>query len=373
MRVALLGPMWGRPNGWSRVVENIAPLIARYYDTTLYLPIDSPRRKSSHNLNVKYLLPSLAYNPFHPSCYRLLMKSLSELKRGNYDLIQTLEAWPLSVVGALASKFTQLPLIIGAHGTAAIEPLFRTSSRIPLIWSYRNSEIVLCISSYTKNELEKLTGLGKFIVHPLDGVNYELFSKPRDLSDLERKWRPGKILLTVCNLKKRKGLDISIKAFKYVKAEFKDAKYLIIGTGNPEPYKQLAYKLGIKDVYFLGAVSDEELARYYQLCDVYVMTPKRAGVMDVEGFGLVYLEAGAAGKPVVASAHGGVPDVVKHMVNGILVPENDYKSTAEAILKILRDEELARKLGNNGRRLARLFTWENIVKSLMKIWKKILR
>jgi len=368
MKVALLAPVWGLRGGWSRVVEKMTPLIADRVEVTLYLPIDSPRRMGDFNFDVKYILPSISNHPLHPNVIRHTIRFLQDLRKGRYDIIQTYDSWPLSFLGALGNKVLNIPLFVGAHGTAAIKPLFNWKIRQSLIWSYRVAEKILCISSFTKVTLEKLTGLSKFCVLPLDGVDYEFFAKPRDLSRLSAKWKPGRIILTVAKLKERKGIDVSLKAFKYVKEEITDAKYIIIGGGNKLPYQTLASKLNLKDVYFLGEVSDEELAGYYQLCDVFVMTPRRFGE-DVEGFGLVYLEAGAAGKPVVASKHGGVIDIVKHMENGILVPENDPEATAIAIIRILKDQDLAKKLGEGGRKIARRYSWEKSVKSLINIWR----
>ena len=368
MKVALLAPVWGLRGGWSRVVEKMTPLIAEEVEVTLYLPVDSPRRAGDFNFDVRYVLPPISYHPLHPNVIKHTIRFLQDLRKGRYDLLQTYDSWPLSFLGALGRKILKIPLFVGAHGTAAINPLFDRRIRHSLIWSYKVAEKVLCISSFTKTMLEKLTGLSKFCILPLDGVDYEFFAKPRDLSRLSARWKPGKIILTVAKLKERKGIDVSLKAFKYVKEEIADAKYLIIGGGDKLPYQTLASKLGLEDVFFLGEVSDEELAGYYQLCDVFVMTPKRFGG-DVEGFGLIYLEAGAAGKPVVASRHGGVIDVVKHMENGILVPENDPKATARAIIRILKYRDLAKKLGEGGRKMARKYSWEKSVESLINIWR----
>lgn len=367
MKVALLAPILGEKSGWSRVVEKMTPLIASKVDVTLYLPFNSPRRNGDFNFNIKYVLPPISYHPLHPKVINYLLNFLNDLRNEKHDIIQTYDAWPLSFSGAIGSLIYNVPLFVGAHGTAAINPLFNWKTKHSLIWSYKISKVVLCISSFTRSMLEELTGLSKFIVLPLDGVDFEFFAKERNISKLEEIWRPGKIILTVAKLKERKGIDTSLMAFKYVKEKINDVKYIIIGSGNPMIYQPIISRLGLKDVYFLGPVSDEELAMYYQLCDVFVMTPKKFG-MDVEGFGLVYLEAGAAGKPVVASASGGVVDVIRHMENGLLVPERDPVATADAILKVLNDDELAKKLGARGRQIAREYSWEKAVTSIINLW-----
>ncbi|GBC71879.1 GDP-mannose-dependent alpha-(1-6)-phosphatidylinositol monomannoside mannosyltransferase [Candidatus Calditenuaceae archaeon HR02] len=372
LRVALLAPVWGRRGGWSRVVEKMTPLIAEKVETTLFVPVNSTRMGGSFNFGVKYVLPPLSFHPLHPRVVKYTLRFLHDLRQGKYDLIQTYDSWPLSFLGGLGSRLFDVPLFVGAHGTAAIKPLFNMKTRQSLVWSYKIARAIFCISSFTKNMLERITGLSKFHILPLDGVDYEFFAKQRDISDLECKWGHGNIILTVAKLKERKGIDVSLKAFKYVKQAIYDAKYLIVGGGDPSPYKKLANELALRDVFFIGQVSDEELAKYYHLCDVFVMTPKRFG-QDVEGFGLVYLEAGAAGKPVVASRHGGVADVVKHMKNGLIVPENDHESTAKAILTLLLDRRLSEKLGRGGREVAIQYRWNNAVDNLIRSWREMLQ
>jgi phosphatidylinositol alpha-1,6-mannosyltransferase len=373
MKVALLGPFAGTHSGYSRVVECMTPLIAKYVDTTLYLPIDSPKFKNYvDNFNVSYILPPIYRHPLHFKSCKYLLNTLKCIRKEGFDVIQSLIAWPLSFVGALAQVLTGSSLFVGAHGTDVFEPLFNWKTRHSLYLSLKRATKVLAISSYTKNELVHNLNLKNVIVQPLDGVDYEFFSRKRDISDLEKRWRPGRVLLTVGKLKERKGIDVSIKAFKIVKENIPDAKYIIIGGGREDKYRSLVKELKLNDVYFIGEIEESELVKYYQLCDVFVLTPRRYHG-DVEGFGLVYLEAGAAGKPVVASNSGGVSDVVKHMVNGILVSENDPYATAQAIIQLLKDDNLAAELGNNGKKVAKLFCWENTVKSLIDVWQKTLR
>jgi glycosyltransferase involved in cell wall biosynthesis len=97
------------------------------------------------------------------------------------------------------------------------------------------------------------------------------------------------------------------------------------------------------------------------------MLPRR-GPFGVEGLGLVYLEAAAASKPIVASATGGVVDVVKNGFNGILVPPEDYEEAARAIMKILSDPKLAADMGVNGTKIAISYSWDNICYNLLKRW-----
>src|SRR5262249_14775190 len=132
----------------------------------------------------------------------------------------------------------------------------------------------------------------------------------------------GPVILTVGSLVERKGQDMIIRALPLIANAVPGVSYLIVGDG---PYKAnlktLVTSMGLQDrVVFTGRVSDEELPEFYALSDVFAM-PSRACLdsNDVEGFGMVFLEAGATGKPVVAGRSGGIEDAVVDGVTGLLV------------------------------------------------------
>ena len=112
----------------------------------------------------------------------------------------------------------------------------------------------------------------------------------------------------------------------------------------------------------LGPLSDEDVVRLYQTCDLVVL-PALATPDDVEGFGIVLLEAAAAGKPVVAMRVGGIPDAVEDGESGILVEPEDYESMSRAIVNLLRDDRNRVALGEFARkRVGEKFSWERVVK-----------
>jgi len=163
------------------------------------------------------------------------------------------------------------------------------------------------------------------------------------------------VVLTIARLVERKGIDVVIKAMPMVLEAIPNVVYLVIGLG---PYKgkleRLARDLGLEGrVIFVGHVSDEELPLYYCACDVFVLVSRTlTDKGEMEGFGIVYLEAGACGKPVVAGRGGGVEEAVEDGVTGLLVDPLDVGEIAEAIVRILKDKELAKRLGENGRKKA---------------------
>jgi phosphatidylinositol alpha-1,6-mannosyltransferase len=121
----------------------------------------------------------------------------------------------------------------------------------------------------------------------------------------------------------------------------------------------------------LGAVSDTELSHQYQDASVFVLTPEQEG-LHFEGFGLVYLEAGAYGLPVVGTQTGGVPDAVREGITGFLVRPGDVDEIAAAALRLLDDPELARQMGRANRRWAEQLTWERNAEEQIQAYRDIL-
>jgi phosphatidylinositol alpha-1,6-mannosyltransferase len=141
-------------------------------------------------------------------------------------------------------------------------------------------------------------------------------------------------------------------------------KYLVVGDGpHRVALENLASVLGVRDkVVFAGQVPAEDLPDVYALSDVFVMTSRdRLEADDVEGFGLVFLEASACGKPVVGSLCGGISDAVVDGITGLLVNPYDSEAIASALERLLHDRDLAMRLGEQGRsRVVREFNWPRV-------------
>ena len=179
------------------------------------------------------------------------------------------------------------------------------------------------------------------------------------------------MLLTVGNLVERKGHDTVLKALPAILRSIPDVTYLIIGDGPFRPnLERLAESLGVRgSVVFAGRVEAGILPECLAICDVFVMTSRaRLDQFDVEGFGLVYLEANACGKPVIGGRSGGIVDAVEHESTGLLVDPVDEKDVAHAVVRLLKDRDLARKLGEQGmQRVRREFTWQHMVERVRTV------
>jgi glycosyltransferase involved in cell wall biosynthesis len=173
-----------------------------------------------------------------------------------------------------------------------------------------------------------------------------------------RLWAPHgrRVILTVARLaasEQYKGHDVVLRALPQVIEREPNLTYLIVGDGDDRPrLETVAERLKLRDhVVFTGRVSDEELAACYRACEVFVL-PART-VLDErdpkgEGFGIVFLEAMAFGKPVIGPACGAPVELIRQGEHGLLVKPEDPAAVADAVLRLLNSPEEARRMGESG-------------------------
>lgn len=179
------------------------------------------------------------------------------------------------------------------------------------------------------------------------------------------------MVVCVSRLVPRKGQDTLILAMPRILAKEPEAVLLIVGGG---PYEQdlrkLAYDTGVADaVRFTGAVPWSELPAHYGAGDVFAMPCRtRRGGLDVEGLGIVYLEASATGLPVVAGDSGGAPDAVLDGETGWVVRGDLPDDSADRIITLLGDPELRRHMGERGRRwVEERWRWDLLAEGLKEL------
>lgn len=176
-----------------------------------------------------------------------------------------------------------------------------------------------------------------------------------------------RVLLSVGRLQPRKGFDTVLRALRRLSEEKRDVVFVLVGDGPDRGrLESLARELGVTShTVFAGSVSDAELAALYARADVFAM-PSRTEGDSIEGFGLVFVEAGANGVPVIGGRSGGIPEVVHDGENGLLVDPLDPDALAAAIARVLDDPALAARFGAEGRRLAReVFTFDAMCAALV--------
>jgi len=231
----------------------------------------------------------------------------------------------------------------------------------------------------SRNTADLLRGLGvpeREICVAYPGVDCERFRPDVDGGPVRRRLGLGPedpLLLSVGRLQRRKGQDLVIRAMAELAAELPRLRYAVVGTGEEEtPLRELAAASGVADrVVFAGKVDDDDLPSWYAASDVFVLANRREGA-DIEGFGIVFLEAQAMERPVIAGASGGPPEAIADGETGFLVNGTDASELAAVIRRLAGDEALRARMGRAGRERVRTrFTWERAAAAVEELTRRL--
>jgi len=290
------------------------------------------------------------------------IRAILAAKRDGSRMLLFGAVFPLGMIG-LVSRYLGLPYIVEVYGSDILIP------RHPVITWLRSrillsAKWVITISEFTKQHLLHL-GVQEeriHIMHPKIDMPAPLDEDHAMAFRSEKGLQGKRIILSVGRLVERKGFDRVIEAAPEVVRTYPDAVFVFVGDG---PDRQRLMKLA-KDcdieasILFVGEKTQEEVAPYYNACDIFVM-PSRYIVErgDAEGFGVVFLEANAHRKPVIGGNSGGIPDAIVDGKSGLLCDPDDVGSLVCSIKKLLGDPALSARLGEQGYlRVKREFTSE---------------
>ncbi|MCM2576410.1 glycosyltransferase family 4 protein [Streptomyces meridianus] len=264
-------------------------------------------------------------------------------------------AAPLGLMAPTLRKAGARRLVATTHGHEAgwaqlpgarqlLRRIGEGTDTITYLGEYTRSRIATALTPRTAERMVQLPpGVDEKTFHPESGGD-EVRAR-LGLSD-----RP--VVVCVSRLVARKGQDTLIRAMPRILAAEPGTVLLVVGGGpHRRELEKLAAQLGVADsVRFTGAVPWEELPAHYGAGDVFAMPCRtRRGGLDVEGLGIVYLEASATGLPVVAGDSGGAPDAVLDGETGWVVPGGSAQDAAERIVTLLGDPALRRRMGERGR------------------------
>jgi phosphatidyl-myo-inositol dimannoside synthase len=218
-----------------------------------------------------------------------------------------------------------------------------------------DSDVVTFVSRYTRGRFASAFGPDTALEHLPPGVDTDRFRPdPASRAELRARYRLGQRPTVVClsRLVPRKGQDMLIRALPSIRQRVDGAALVIAGGG---PYlaalRRLAARHGVSGhVTFTGGVPAAELPAYHAMADVFAMPCRTRGAgLDVEGLGIVFLEASATGVPVIAGCSGGAPETVRHDKTGLVVDGRSVDQVADAVTGMLADPDRAVAMGAAGR------------------------
>ena len=295
---------------------------------------------------------------------RFLFKSLSLSLTHRFDAIHAFRALPEGLVAWAVGRLTFRPVLIYAHGEE-LTSWGRGGKYAAMQFALRHANRVIANSEYTRDELLKMGVEQDNITIVYPGVDVERFRPGLPCDDLKQMigLRPeGKLILSVGRLQRRKGFDQVIQAMPAILESGLDVHYAMIGIGEDADYLgNLAQRLHVADrVHSLGHVSSEDLPRWYNACDVFAM-PNREINGDTEGFGMVFIEAAACGKPSIAGKAGGTGSAVVAGETGLRIEGDLIDEVLNGLCQLLNNGEHAGGIGARALERARSeFGW-NIV------------
>jgi len=308
---------------------------------------------------------------------RFFFKSLRLALTHRFDALHAFRAMPEGLVAWLVARLTFRPVVIYAHGEE-LTTWGRGNKYRAMRFALRHADRVIANSDNTRAELQNMGIRPERIVLIHPGVDTGIFRADLPCQDLRQSLglaSEQKLILSVGRLSRRKGFDMTIKSVPELLRRGLDVHYALIGIGEDLDYLTgLAHDLGIADrAHFLGHVSPADLPRWYNACDVFVM-PNREINGDNEGFGMVFLEAAACGKPVIAGRDGGTGSAIVDGITGYQVDGKQEQAVASALAEVLGDPALAERMGRAG--LARAhgeFSWESVAEKTRKVMAPAMR
>ncbi|MFH1545572.1 MAG: glycosyltransferase family 4 protein [archaeon] len=303
------------------------------------------------------------------------------LKINDFDLIHLHLPYHFGgELASLVSRTRKIPLVatyqMDVIGEGWLKYFFKLHEKFFLKAILNNAEKIIVSSmdyAMNSNFRELFEKRKKDLVEVPNGVDSNKFKPNLNMDNLKKKLgiENERIILFVGALDKAhyfKGVEVLLKGFSGIKE--KNIKLILVGEGNlKDYYMKRAGELGIKkNVFFAGRVSNEELPYYYNLCDFLVLPSTDRG----EAFGLVLVEAMSCGKAVIASNLPGIRSVVENGKNGFLAEAKNEMDLTEKMEKLIEDNKLRKKLGENGRKkVLERYDWERIALKTEEVYNKL--
>ncbi len=312
-------------------------------DSSLATRNPAPSRVTSSEQQVpstEYRVPLLGkfFRPRWLTGYRQIKKLCQQQK---IELIFTPHILPLGLIAEKVGKKHNIPYVLSLHGLDI--NLALAKDRTTAIRLLTNAQHVIVNSETTKSIVAPLIPANKLtVITPY--MTGRLVADPVRVAAIKQQFVGQQIILTVSRLVKRKNHELMLKAINALGRD--DTHYLIVGNG-PElaTLQHLAAELKINDqVSFLTDVSDEDIANYYQAADIFILPTLNLGA-DIEGYGIVYLDAAHFHLPIIAGRDTSAEEILQHEVSGLLVDSTSLEAISANLKYLLDHPEVRQQLG----------------------------
>ncbi len=370
MKIALVCPYdWAKPGGVKAHVSALATFLDADHEVRILAPASGPLPHTRADGLVEVVgrpFPvhynrSVAPVALSPLVVRRVGRALHEFAPHVTHVHE-----PLSpMISAAASALAPHPVVGTFHAWSSSDRLYRLAAPIARrIVRRLDARVAVSPAAQQFAAAALDLPLGSVRVVP-NGVDANAFATASPIPELVDRQRP--LLLFVGRLEARKGLDVLIRAFLRLRTSWPRVRLCVVGEGPQRQRCQQMVPPSIRpDVLFVGAVDEAQKPRYHASADVYV-APNTGG----ESFGIVLLEAMAAGLPIVAADIAGFRTVMKDGRQGRMVPAGNAFAMADAIGTLLANHNLSRAMAAEGRRTVADFTWPVIGRRIEDLYRKV--
>jgi glycosyltransferase involved in cell wall biosynthesis len=325
-----------------------------------------------YRFNAYQLVPSIDAGCIIPS---MLTRAIFDAKK--FDIVHAHSyAYFSSLCGALVKILTKTPVVFTPHFAAETVVSKKIKKIYDIIlgkFTFKHCDKLILLTKIEKEEIQKIIKIenDKIDIIP-NGVDLDKFKIKYDSDKFRATYKiekSDKIILSVCRIAENKGLQYLMDAAPKIIKKVPNVKFVMIGKdwGMKDKLIEIAKKNNfLNKIIFPGKLTSEEMIKFYEDSDVFAL-PSIGG----EAFGIVILEAMAAGKPVVASNIGGIPCVLRDSRNGFLTLPKDSHALAQQITKLLTNKTLYNEISKNNLEEIRKYSWKNITQKIQTVYRTL--
>lgn len=337
--------------------------------------VDAVHPNTIHRLSLKRV-PWL--RPESLAMYaRFFIKSLSLSLTHRFDAIHAFRALPEGLVAWLVARLTFRPVVIYAHGEE-LTTWGRGGKYKAMCFALHHADKIIANSEHTRDTLLAMDVNPERVAIIYPGVDVSVFRPGLEVTGLRESLgihSDDNLVFSVGRLSRRKGFDQVIRAVARLRAKGINVHYVLAGIGEDRDYLAgIIREHSIQNrVHMIGAVTDQDLPRWLNTCDVFAM-PNREIDGDNEGFGMVFIEAAACGKPVLAGDAGGTGSAVLDGVTGLRADGESLESVTDCLHSLLTNTVKSGEMGRLGlTRVKSEFSWESVSNKTLDLSREMTR